>query len=302
MIQILFRQNLIMCFYLLVGFFLFRKNLVSKQGSGDIGKVLLYVVMPFSIVKSYLSDFSVQRLKELMISFLLALLALLVSVIVSRLVFRNKYKIEHFGAAFSNAGFMGIPLVQSVLGDEAVFYVSSFVAILNILQWTYGVVVMTDDRFVITFQKIRTNPIVISFIIGIALFVLPIQLPQTVIGVIGTAASMNGPLAMIVLGVYLGQVPLKTLFKERLVYLCTFVRLLLIPLLTIAVLSLFPKSYLTIKMAVLIAAAAPVGSNVAIFAQLYNKAYTQAVKDVCLSTVCSIITMPLMIGIANYIW
>lgn len=301
-ITILFRQNIVMMIYLLIGYFLYKKKLVSTQGSGDLGRLLLYVVMPIAIVKSYLAEFSMDMLAGLGISFAAALLSLILAVAVSKLTFGEKYTIEHFGAAFSNAGFIGIPLVQNVLGEEAVFYVSSFVAILNILQWTYGVYIMTEDKSVITFKKIRTNPIVISFIVGLLLFFLPITLPDMLTGMIGTIASMNGPLAMIVLGVYLGQVPLKDLFTDKIVYLCALIRLIVIPALTIALLTLLPKEYLTLKLTILIAASAPVGSNVAIFAQLYGKEYTQAVKDVCLSTILCIATMPVMIGIANWIW
>ena len=121
-------------------------------------------------------------------------------------------------------------------------------------------------------------------------------------GVIDTLASMNGPLAMIVLGAYLAQVPLRELFTDKLTYLCAAVRLLLIPVLTMGFLFLIPDTYATVRLAVLLAAAAPVGSNVAIFAQIYHKEYTDAVKDVCLSTVFSILTMPLVTGLANFVW
>ncbi len=299
---LLLKQNLIMLIYLLIGYFLFKKKLVSTQGSGDIGRMLLYIVMPVAIIKAYIIDFSVERLQGLLISFLAAVFSLMLSIVISRFAFRNEEGIERFGAAFSNAGFIGIPLVQMTLGTEAVFYVSSFVALLNILQWTYGVLVMTGDRSVISFQKVRTNPIVISFLVGIALFLLPIPLPQVVESVLGTVSSMNGPLAMIVLGVYLAQVPLKSLFTEGIVYRCTFVRLILIPVLTLLLMMLVPKEYYLVKMAVLIAASAPVGSNVAIFAQLYEKDYTRAVKEVCMSTLCCIITLPIIVGIAGLLF
>ena len=299
---LLLKQNLIMLIYLLIGYFLFKKKLVSTQGSGDIGRMLLYIVMPVAIIKAYIIDFSVERLQGLLISFLAAVFSLMLSIVISRFAFRNEEGIERFGAAFSNAGFIGIPLVQMTLGTEAVFYVSSFVALLNILQWTYGVLVMTGDRSVISFQKVRTNPIVISFLVGIALFLLPIPLPQVVESVLATVSSMNGPLAMIVLGVYLAQVPLKSLFTEGIVYRCTFVRLIVIPVLTLLLMMLVPKEYYLVKMAVLIAASAPVGSNVAIFAQLHEKDYTRAVKEVCMSTLCCIITLPIIVGIAGLLF
>lgn len=301
-VNLLLHQNIIMFVYLLIGYGLYRRKLITAQGSGEIGKVLLYVIMPVAIVKSYMKEYSGELLTGFLISLSAAFGALLLSMLISALVFRRKSTVRQFGAAFSNAGFIGIPLVQMTLGEEAVFYVASFVALLNILQWTYGVFIITGDKTQVSLKKIITNPIVISFIVGLLLFFLPIEIPETLTGVIGTLAAMNGPLAMIILGAYLAQVRLKELFTDKLAYLCTAVRLIVIPMLTIAIFLVVPDKYGTIRLAVMLAAAAPVGSNVAIFAQLFHKEYTDAVKDVCLSTLFSILTMPLIIGLANYIW
>ena len=302
MVLLLIKQNIIMFLYLMIGYFLSKKKILTENGSGEVGKVLLYVIMPMAILRSYIREFSVEMLEGFLISFALATGALLLAILVSALFFRGKSSIHQFGAAFSNAGFIGIPLVQMTLGEEAVFYVASFVALLNILQWTYGVFIMTSDKTVISFQKIRTNPIVISFVVGLLLFFLPIRLPEIVSGVVGTLASMNGPLAMIVLGVYLAQIPFRELFSDKQTYLCTGIRLIVIPLLTVFGLMVIPRQYDTIRIAVLLAAAAPVGSNVAIFAQLYGKKYTDAVKDVCLSTIFSILTLPIIMLFAKTIW
>ncbi|MCI8708721.1 MAG: hypothetical protein HFG98_04150 [Dorea sp.] len=298
---LLLKQNFIMFIYLMIGYFLFKKKLVSQQGCADIGKMLLYIIMPVAIFRSYVADFSWKIFEGLTISFVAAVLSLLLSICVSRLFFSSDQAVERFGAAFSNAGFIGIPLVQMTLGGENVIYISSFVALLNILQWTYGVLAMTGDRQYISFKKIRTNPIVISFLAGIAVFLMPVAFPETIHGVIGTVSSMNGPLAMIVLGIYLGQIPLAELFTERIVYKCVVIRLILIPALTILLMMALPAEHLMIKLAVLIVASAPVGSNVAIFAQLFDQDYSRSVKEVCLSTLACIITMPMLIGIASAI-
>lgn len=296
---LLLKQSILMQLYLLIGYFLFRKKLLSIDGSADIGRMLLYIVMPAAILKSYLVDYSPERLTGLTVSFIASLLSLLLAILISRIIFRKEQPIERFSAAFSNAGFIGIPLVQMTLGQEAVFYVSSFVALLNILQWTYGVLILTGDRSVFSFQKLKTNPIILSFLTGLVLFFLPISPPALLDSMIGTLSAMNAPLAMIVLGTYLAQLPLKSLFNDRITYRCAFVRLVLIPALTIALMALFPSDYHTIKLTILIAASAPVGSNVAIFAQLYHQDYFCAVKEVCLSTLLCIITLPVMIGTAN---
>ena len=291
-----------MFIYMIIGYLLYRNKLITKQGSGEIGKVLIYLIVPMAIIKSYIKEFSPELMTGFFISLAAAVGALVLSIIVSRLIFGRKSAVREFGAAFSNAGFIGIPIVQMTLGDEAVFYIASFVALLNILQWTYGVYVMTGDKSLISAKKIVTNPVVIGFAAGLMLFFLPIRVADIFTGIVGTLAAMNGPLAMIVLGAYLAQVPIKTLFTDAETYLCTAVRLVLIPVLTVFALMLIPSGYMTIRTAVLLVAAAPVGSNVAIFAQLYGKEYKDAVKDVCLSTVLSILTLPVILSLANYFW
>lgn len=298
---ILLKQNILMMLYLGIGYFLFRKKLVSTIGIADMGRMLLHIVMPAAILKSYLVEYSGEQLKGLIISFIAALLSLLLAIGISRIFFRKDQAIERFGAAFSNAGFIGIPLVQMTLGEEAVFYVSSFVALLNILQWTYGVMLLTQDSSALSCRKLSTNPIILSFFGGLLLFFLPVKIPELLNSMIGTLSSMNGPLAMIILGTYLAQIPFRALFTESIIYKCTLIRLIVIPALTIVLMALFPAEYHIVKLTILIAAAAPVGSNVAIFAQLYQQDYIRAVKEVCFSTLLCIFTLPVIIGLADYI-
>ena len=84
------------------------------------------------------------------------------------LFFHRKSAVREFGTAFSNAGFIGIPLVQMTLGSDAVFYVASYVALINIFQWTYGVLILTKDKSAVSAKKIVKNPILIALIIALA--------------------------------------------------------------------------------------------------------------------------------------
>lgn len=300
--MIILKQIVLMFIYMMIGFLLYKKKFVTKQGSKELGLILLYVILPVVIVKAYLVTFSAELLRGLALSFAASLLVLLLSMLLSRIVFRSKYPIEQFSSAFSNAGFIGIPLVEMTFNDSmAVFYVSSFVALLNILQWTYGIVVMTGKRDSIAPKKITTNPIVISFIVGIILFFLPVELPEVLNSAVAAVSSMNAPVAMIILGTYLAQMKLRELFMDRMVYLCAVMRLIVIPLATAAVLALIPGNEM-LKMSVLIVAATPVGSNVAIFAQMEEMDYTQAVKDICLSTLLCIVTIPLVVSAAGVLF
>lgn len=301
LIGALFKQIIIMFILMFLGAGLFRTGKISQEGTKSLGNVLIYVIMPAVVVKAFLTQFTWERLVGLAIAFVVSLAALILSMVVSALLF-GKHPIENFGTSFSNAGFIGIPIVSVVFGDEAVFYASSFVALLNILQWTYGVFVITKDKRQIAVKKIATNPVVLSLVVGIVLFLIPVDMPAIVTSTVKYLADMNAPVAMFSLGTYLAQLKVREIFSDRTAYASTLVRLVVIPLLTIALLTLVPRDYMLIRMAVLVVAATPVGSNVAIFAQIHNKNYTQAVKSICLSTICSIITIPFVVSLAQWLW
>lgn len=301
LVSILFQQIMIMYIFMFIGVILFKTKKLSLEGSKALGNILIYAVMPAVVIKAFLNEMTAERLKGLGIAFVLSFAVLLLAMVVSLFLFKKR-PIENFGASFSNAGFIGIPLVSALYGDEAVFYVSAFVALLNLLQWTYGVCVITKNKKAISLKKILTNPILISLVVGLILFVCQIQVPAIIISSIQGIASLNAPLAMFSLGTYLAQVSWKEIFTNRYAYLSSVIRLLVVPLLTLGILSFVPSVYSTMKMAILIAASTPIGSNVAIFAQIHNQDYKQAVRIICLSTLCSILTMPMIMMLAERVW
>lgn len=297
---LLIRQIIIMLFYMLIGLCLYKTGKITKQGSKDMASLLIWLIIPVVIIKSYCVIPNCENTKGLLVSVLASALILFLSIIIARSLFR-KNPIEHFSAAFSNAGFIGVPLVQAFLGQEAVFYIASFIAGLNILQWTYGVAVITGEKARITLCQM-INPLTLSMAMGIVLFFtgLGAALPETVNGLLSGIAGMNAPLAMLVLGVYLAQADLKSLFVDKKLYLMSFVRLILIPVLSLALLKILGFDR-TLAMAVLIASSAPVGANVAVYAQLYQRDYVYASKNVVMSTLCSLFTIPLILAAAETI-
>ncbi len=299
---LLLKKIIVMYLLMGIGYVLYKKNWLTKNGAKELGNLLLQIILPFTIVNAYLSEYSTEKVKYLFYSFMLALCTLLFSMAVSYLFFKRKYPIENFSSAFSNAGFIGIPLVQSIFGTEAVFYISSYVALLNVFQWTYGVYMMTEKKDTIKLKNLCKNPILIGMVLGILFFVFRISLPEVCLEVLSSVSGMNAPIAMIILGTYLAQLSLKEVFAGRLTYLASGIRLVLIPLGTWLILSLFSGVSYEIRMVVMIAASTPVGSNVAIFAQKYQLSYTQAVKEVCLSTLISLVTLPLMVMLASCFW
>lgn len=299
MALIVFRQTLVMFLYMLAGFGLFKAGKLTVQGSRDLATLLVWLVLPIVIANSFCVERSMERLAHLLYSSLLGALALLLAMAAARVLY-PKAPIEDFAAAFSNAGFMGLPLIQAALGAEAVFYAASFIAMLNVLQWTYGVSLMTGRKAAVSLKNVLCNPIMLGTLAGVALFVTGAgaHLPAVVRSTLQGLGALNAPLAMLVLGCYLAQTQLVSLFTQLKLYGVSAVRLLLIPLLTLLLLWPLPLAN-EIKLAVFICASAPVGANVAVYAQLQGLDYPYACQIVSLSTLLSVVCLPLMLLAAN---
>ena len=300
LILILLRQIAIMAMLMAVGIYLSRKGFLSPQGTKDLGAILLRIIIPCVIVKSYITTYSRERLLELALSAGLALAAFILAMGIAYLVYGKRRRIENFASAFCNAGFIGIPLAQAVIGDEGVFYMAASVALLNLFQWTYGVYIMTDRRDSISAKTIAKNPVVIAIVIGIALFLSRLPVPGIVTSTLGYIAGMNTPVAMILMGTYMAKLPWRKLLDKR-AYGCVLFRLVIIPAVVLLVFWALPISNQNVALAAYLAAATPVGANICVFAQQYDCDYEFSVVTVCLSTVLSIVTVPLMVSLAQMV-
>ena len=300
--QIVIRQTLVMFLYMLAGFVLFKIKKMTVQGSRDIASTLVYLIIPAVLVNSFCVEFSAEKLKAFLLSALLGAISIFLAIVISRLLF-PKAPIDNFASAFSNAGFIGIPLVQAALGPTAVFYLVGIIAMLNVGQWTYGVGLLTGKKSATSLKSILLNPIMIGALIGLVLFLtgLGSRVPEIIRITLQGISSLNGPLAMLVLGCYLAQTEPKKLVTTPRLYWMSAVRLLLIPLATLLVFWPLPIAS-EIKYAVFIAASAPVGANVAVYAQLHGKDYPYACQTVALTTLLSIVTLPLMVMAAGLLF
>lgn len=299
-LYILFLQLVKMLIFMTVGFCLSRGNVIKKGESSVLAQLLLYIILPSAIINSFNINCSIDGIYVLFTSIFCGALALLIAILVSAVAFKKK-PIDNFSASFSNAGFMGIPLITSILGASEVFYIAGMVAILNALQWTYGQSVLSQRKN-IHLKSVIKNPMVLAFLIGIALYCIPITPPDIFSQCLSGLAACNTPLAMIVLGIYLGESNLGNIFTNKQAYIVSVFRLLLIPAVTMVILWAVPFIDYNVRLSILIAACAPVGSNVAIYAQKLKLDYSYAVSVVCCSTIFSIITIPIVVSVAEILW
>ena len=302
-ILILARQILQMFLLGALGFLLFRGKKVSQEGSRVLGNILIYLALPATIINGFLVERTPEHLLGILYSAVAAAVLLLVSMLISRAFFR-KDPIASFAGAFSNPGFFGIPLIIASAGRGAVFYVACFVAFLNIGQWTYGVSLLTGQplRQGLHWRQLIRAPFILAILIGLMLFLTQVRLPPVIEGCLSTVASLNTPLAMFTVGIYLAQVNMRSMLRHRAVYEVALVRLLVIPLVSLLLLSLLPRTLNDMKFALLLATACPVGTNVAVYAHLHRKNYPYAVETAVISTLFSIITIPAIVWFSNLIW
>jgi predicted permease len=300
-------QVLVMFLLVGIGYAMFRAGKITMEGNRVIGNILIYLSLPAVIVKSLMVSRTAAHTEALVWGTAVALLLLVVAAVVARIVC-GRDAIGNFAATFSNPSFFGIPLVVATVGAKSVFYNVPFIALMNIGQWTYGVSLITREqgepapsaRDVA--HSIVTAPFMIAALIGIVLYATQLPLP----GVVGTClddvAALNTPLAMFMIGVYLAQTDLRRMFTRVANYRVSLARIVVSPLASLALLSVLPIPSYQMRMALLIAAACPVGANVAVYAQLHDADYAYAVETVVISVLLSIATVPAVVGIANAVW
>lgn len=299
--QIIALQLIKMFIFIAIGFLLFKGKLITEKSSLALVNVLIYAIIPCVILDPLIGERTGDSIRIFLISLGAGGLALLASLLIAWIFFR-KNPIEHYGAAFSNAGFMGFPLIVAVLGEAGTIYITGFFLLHSIGQWVYNILLMKPKVEKPNIKGLFLSPIMISLAVGLIIFLVGIRVPGVARECVSSLADCNSPIAMIILGTYLGKTKLREIFTIPRLYLNSAVRLIIIPAVTALVLCVVPRELMDVRTAIFIAAAAPVAVNTAVYAQKGGQDYTYAVKSVCLSTLLSLVLFPLMVLCAGFIW
>lgn len=281
-----------------IGFWARKVKMIDDTGVRQMTQLLLVVVTPFMIIKAFQMPYDPALLRGLLIAMASAILSHLLGILAGYVFFNRqepaRRKVLRFGMIFSNSAFMCIPLLQALLGDRGVFYGSVYIAVFYLLQWTYGVVLMTGNRTDVNVRQALLNPGTIGIALGLGMFLAGIKLPVIPAAVIGHLANLNTPIAMLVIGATLATSDLSGLWRDRAIFGATFIRLVLIPAAVLVILLPFKLEY-ELLTACLIPASAPVAAACALFATRYEQDAGLASHLVAMSTLLSIITMPAII-------
>lgn len=292
---VMITQVVAMFLMMVIGAVLYRGQLVDNAGSKQLSNVALYVATPAVILQSLATTFDAAKMAAGAACMALSFIFTLVSAGVARLYFRDRQRAAQLGITISNMGFMGIPLVQSVLGEEYVFYISACMAGQVPLIWSYGIWLISQDTSKISLKKIATNPSIVAVVVGIVLFCCSIDLTGVIKVTAQDMGNLNTGLAMLVMGIYLAQTDLRSLVRDRNLYAACALRLLAVPAIVIAVMLLLPLDPI-VKLVVVIALSTPCGTVSAMFPQMFGGDYRFGAGLVSVSTLLSLVLMPLVLA------
>lgn len=294
------QQVLVLFILIAVGFVCGKKGVITEHASKVMTDIVLYAVTPCVMISAFQRDFSMEMLGQVGVAALTAAVILGVSIVLCRLVFRgrdvNRRKVLQFAVIFSNCGFMSLPLQKQLLGDDGWFFGSIFVAVFNIIVWTYGLVDMSGDKKQLSIKKIALNPGIIGAVAAVILFILPFQLPPVIAQPITHLSNLNTPVPMLIIGYYLSKADFRKAFTDKGAYLASLFRLIIIPF-AAAFAMLALRMDKTMIIAFTIACSAPTAATTTMFAAKFNRDVELSVSVVTLTTVLSLITMPLIVSV-----
>lgn len=297
MLVVLFKQTVIMFLLMFLGMFLYKRNYIDNNGTEQIGKILVKIILPVVIIRAFWGERTPEKTRVLILTFAVSIAALLLSSLLALLLCR-KDRVAEYACAVGNSGFIGLPLVAAVCGEDALFYITAHITLGSVLQCTWLLYRITGDKTMVQPKNLLTNVITLSFAASCLLYFFNVPEPEILRSVLDYLAAINTPLVMIIVGAFLAQTKAKDLFTSFSLYRVSLIRLLVIPLITLVMFLPIPIEK-EAAIAILICCAAPCATNTAIFAQQYGKNYPYACQIVCVSTLLALVTLPLFVGFAE---
>lgn len=289
-----------------VGFVADKTGIFPKDSAKKVIDLLFNIILPIAIIHTFMNmEYTAEHVKGLFVAFLCAAATHLFGIVLAAVCFGKRYSrlergIYRYATVLSNAAFLALPLAQSVIGNEGVFYCAVYVGVFNIIAFTYGIFEISGHKAKIDLKKIILNPGSVSVIIGIPLFLLQLKVPYIISYPMEVVGSINSPLAMIVFGTFLANANIKNIIIKKELYFISFLRLILIP---VCMLGVFRLCGVTgdLLAAMTISAAAPTATNTAMYAAKYDNDAALGSEIAAQSSILSVVTMPVIVALAYII-
>ena len=300
-ISLLLMQQITELFLMIfMGYVIVKARLLKGEDSKVISKIVLYLIIPCVIINAFQVDYTSAKVQGLLLAFAASvMLQVLLLIIVWGAGRMGLNEVEKASVYYSNAGNLIMPIVTFVLGQEWVLYGCVFMSVQIVFVWSHGKWVLSRQSK-IDWKKILLNINMVAVFAGVFLFFTKIRLPQILNQTFGSVGSMIGPASMMVTGMLIAEMSLKDIFTNGRVYFITFLRLIAVPAVALLLLKVSGlvngspdgKKLLLI---VFLAVITPSASTITQMCQVYGNDSQYASAINVMTTLFSIVTMPLMV-------
>ena len=286
-----------------VGFVFGRLGLLSDSTLSQMSKILLCVVVPCVMVAAFEVERTAQVDRQLLVTFAALVGTYALYMAGSRLLFRGRPE-EHrgilrFASIYGNVGFMGLPLIQSALGGAAAMTAAVSLVVFNVVTFTHGIALI-GGRGSMSVRKIILNPGTLGFLAAMVLYLTGWRLPGPVNSAVGHLGNLNTPLPMLIIGGQMAHTDLPAVFRDKKLYATSAVKLVGLPVLTaLALLPLRLDS--VIYTALVILSGCPTAGVTSLFSQDLGRDASLAARQITLSTLLCIVTLPLAAVLAQFL-
>ena len=300
MALLLLREILVLFLIMGLGFLVVKLGLMNAGDSRVLSLLQVYIIYPCIMIKSFQLTLSPEILQGFLFAVAVAIVANFLLLIFSKLMAKlfGLDAVEQASIMYANTANMIFPLVMAVLGDEWLIYSSAFMCVQVIFVWTHGNALLSGQKG-ISWRKIFTNINLMAVAVGLGLMLLGIRLPEILVSVFDDLASTAGPLAMVMIGMLLANVKWKEVLTNKRIYLVTFLKMIAVPLLILTLMKLSGVAGLiengrNLLYISFMAVISPCAATLTQIAQLYRNRPEHASAINVVTTLASLVTMPLM--------
>lgn len=301
-LSLLINRVEIMFLIIVLGFVLRRSNFIDDSITTTMGDIMLKIITPLTIFVSFITEYSVDKVKLLGISLLFSFALHIIPILFSIIAFGKKHPIEMFTSTLGNVGFFGLAIALSMFGSEASFYGAPFLAVNALAMWTFGEYAMSEGKAQLNFKKIIKNFNVLAFILGLIFFFLRINIPQVFKDTVSSLSNINSPVCGLIIGVGLAKTTLIKLKDDIFSIFAIISKLIIIPLISAFILKFVSNDLFMMKIIYMILCSVPSASAANVFAYVYKQDVSKASRIISISTLLCVLTMPLMTKFAYIIW
>lgn len=303
--MVLLQQMGILFVYMMIGYVACKKEYFDQEFGKKLSWLVVNVANPMLAISAVVNNEEQIAKKDFYVTVLLAIcfyaFFLILAQILPRLIGVQKSDIGVYKmmTTFNNIGFMGFPVIAAAYGNGALIYAVPFSIMFNILCYTWGIQTLCGGGEKGNWKRI-INIGTISGIISIVLFFMQIPVPKMICSRSAGLSNLTGPLSMLVIGISIAAMELKDLFTDVKLLKFALIKLLAVPVAAMLLVCQIIDNRLICEV-FLVMMATPAASMCAMLSQQYGGDYELAAKGVALTTILSVVTMPIVSEIVFHI-